>query len=327
MLVLHSMSRVFSARPASHDPSLCAAPADRIFREIRDYFLSCPVCPLNSPLPSLLPQTSPRHFRLWVLFGVIVAIMQLTDSLQDATLAQVVFFWAARLTTVIVSLVLAEWVAERLLANRWTTPTWLKPGVVTMLLAAVPMAFVESGLETIIPQTAEYDDAMLRAVSPLLAVLGEYATIASLLVPINLLLWVLIDQRGARHPPERQDSETDESEARLPGFLAKTEGIELEDVIALTAQEHYVRVCTPDRSELIYYRFGDAVAELPAAAGMQVHRSWWVALRGIAGARRAGRRYQLELLDGTVVPVSDRYLDKARRRGLLANRRPAQTSL
>ena len=183
-------------------------------------------------------------------------------------------------------------------------------------------ALVESGLELLIPQTAEYDDAALRAISPILAVLGEYATIVSLLVPLNLLLWVSIDLRENQRLPETGDSAGDGQPAAAPEFLAKTRGIEVGDIVALTAQEHYVRVCTRERSELVYHRFGDAVAEMPPEAGMQVHRSWWVALNAVAGARRAGRRYRLELDDGTVVPVSDRYLGLARKRGLLARRAP-----
>ena len=106
-----------------------------------------------------------------------------------------------------------------------------------------------------------------------------------------------------------------------PAFLAKTDGIALENVLALGAEEHYVRVLTSDRSELVYGRFRDVVAEMPEAAGLQVHRSWWVAEDAVVAARRGARRYELELLNGTTVPVSDRFTQRVRERGLLTRPR------
>ena len=248
-----------------------------------------------------------------MLLGMLVAITQLTDSLAEATLLDALIFWAGRIVGAVGSLLLAERLVATYLDGLLESPVWLKPAVVSMLIAAVPMTIVEIGLESAIPQKPEYDDSSLRDWSPFLASVGEYATIVSLLVPINFVLWLVIDHRHAQPRPNDEF-------ATEPEFLSKTGGVKLDDVIALGAEEHYVRVCASDRSELIYHRFRDAIAEMPDSLGMQVHRSWWVADTGVIGARRAGRRYQLQLSNGTVVPVSDRFVKPARRRGLLVTR-------
>lgn len=74
--------------------------------------------------------------------------------------------------------------------------------------------------------------------------------------------------------------------------------------LAVHAQEHYVRVWSDERAELIRQRFGDAVTDLPPDRGGRVHRSWWVRWDAVAGVRRRGRSLELELLNGLRVPVS-----------------------
>jgi len=85
---------------------------------------------------------------------------------------------------------------------------------------------------------------------------------------------------------------------RLPVAVAA------EEVIALKAEQHYLRVYTATRSFLTLYRFSDAVAELPAAVGCQVHRSYWVRHDAIRALHRESRKYYLEIVNGTRVPIS-----------------------
>jgi hypothetical protein len=75
-------------------------------------------------------------------------------------------------------------------------------------------------------------------------------------------------------------------------------------IVALKAEEHYVRVWTNDGTELLRYRFRDAMKEMTEQPGLQVHRSWWVRLDGIDEVRNKGRGLELELSNGITVPVS-----------------------
>ena len=110
-------------------------------------------------------------------------------------------------------------------------------------------------------------------------------------------------------------------DAPLPEFLAQSDVTRIEDVLALQAQEHYVRVFTPDGSVLVHGRFSDASTAMPPRAGLRVHRSWWVADAAVCTAKRGARRWQLNLVTGDAVPVSDSYVRDVRERGLLKRRR------
>ena len=269
---------------------------------------------MNRPAADSVNEAGALPLRLWLLYAALVLIMQFSDPLGDAALADAAFFWAVRLLGAAASLAAAHWVCRHLFAGWWERPAWFKPAVLTMLVAAVPMTCIEVFLETVIPPSAAYDDSVLRAASPLLAFFGEYLTIVTVILPINLFLWIVLERQRGSGQPEILTA---------PRFLEKTGGIELDDVIALAAEEHYVRVLTLERSELIYGRLRDAIAEMPDSRGLQVHRSWWVAERAVVAAHRGERRYELELADGTRIPVSDRFTATVRQRGLLLRKPPA----
>jgi len=59
-------------------------------------------------------------------------------------------------------------------------------------------------------------------------------------------------------------------------------------------------------------------AGLSRVEGLQVHRSWWVARRAIAGVERDGRNLRLKLIDGETAPVSRASVAKLRAAGWLA---------
>jgi hypothetical protein len=74
-------------------------------------------------------------------------------------------------------------------------------------------------------------------------------------------------------------------------------------ILALEAQDHYVRVHTVAGHALIRLRLRDAVA-LVGADGVQPHRSWWVARSAISSLRREHDRIVILLSTGQQVPVS-----------------------
>ncbi len=102
------------------------------------------------------------------------------------------------------------------------------------------------------------------------------------------------------------------------GLAARPDAARL---IAATAEDHYVRLHleggAAGSGPLVLCRFGDAVADLAALDGEQVHRGAWVAARGVIGAERVGRQWRLRLAGGMVVPVSERHLRAVRARGWL----------
>lgn len=106
---------------------------------------------------------------------------------------------------------------------------------------------------------------------------------------------------------------------RLPSFLQRVSEEIRAPVIALEAEQHYLRVFTEKGRDLILYRFSDAVAEMTPETGAQVHRSWWVSRAAIDRAVKENGAWRLILKDGTEVPVSRTFLLAARQSGLIEN--------
>lgn len=88
--------------------------------------------------------------------------------------------------------------------------------------------------------------------------------------------------------------------ARLP---ASIDG----EIVALKAEDHYLRVYTDKGNTLVHHRFSDAVHDLRHLDGLQVHRSYWV--RRSAIEKRYTERHSqfVRLRTGLKVPVSRSY--------------------
>jgi hypothetical protein len=107
-------------------------------------------------------------------------------------------------------------------------------------------------------------------------------------------------------PGKRPGAAPDEN-----GFLRRLPPALGRDLLALQMQDHYVQAQTALGTTLILMRFRDAVAEL-GGAGLQVHRSWWVAFDAIDGLERDGRSARLRLRGGGTLPVSRAFLPAVR---------------
>jgi hypothetical protein len=99
-----------------------------------------------------------------------------------------------------------------------------------------------------------------------------------------------------------------EPTAATPGVAASALHARLDPgfprILALNAEDHYVRVISHGRSALVLMTLTEAAALMPEGSGAQVHRSWWVARSAVTGQQRSGRDVQLTLLGGLAAPVS-----------------------
>nr|WP_184018581.1 LytTR family DNA-binding domain-containing protein [Sphingobium boeckii] len=89
------------------------------------------------------------------------------------------------------------------------------------------------------------------------------------------------------------------------------------DILALESEDHYVRVHGADRSELVFLRLRDAIAEMEGRPGAQTHRSWWVAQDAVAEVIGNGRHREVRLVNGLRSPVARDSVDRLRRAGFL----------
>lgn len=99
----------------------------------------------------------------------------------------------------------------------------------------------------------------------------------------------------------------------VPLFLKRVKKKIGKDVVAVSAEQHYLRVFTPLGNDLILYRLSDAILELQDYCdGLQVHRSHWVKLSAIDDVVSENRNLKIILSNGLTVPVGRSHQSKVR---------------
>jgi hypothetical protein len=88
-------------------------------------------------------------------------------------------------------------------------------------------------------------------------------------------------------------------------------------LLHLAVADHYVEVTTDRGRTLLLLRLSDAIRETAPVAGLQVHRSHWIALDAVRKASRQSGKPVVELENGTVVPISRSFLADARAAGVV----------
>lgn len=92
-----------------------------------------------------------------------------------------------------------------------------------------------------------------------------------------------------------------------PLLLERVTPSERGDLFAIRAEDHYVRVYTDVGEDLTLLRLSDAIKMTHPVAGMQIHRSIWVANAAIKKFRRSGHGGVVQLMNGIELPVSRSY--------------------
>jgi hypothetical protein len=175
-------------------------------------------------------------------------------------------------------------------------PAWERVAAVG-LLGAVPTVFEVAWVEGLL--------RVGRVLSPR-ALAETYACV----VLVAVGLWAPLRRAG------RRSGTAPASPSAATGLLALVPARLGERLLALSAEDHYLRVHTDRGDDLVHYRLSQAREDL-GARGAQVHRSWWVATDAVDRAERDGERWTLVLRGGLRVPVSRTWLQDARRAGLI----------
>ncbi len=143
----------------------------------------------------------------------------------------------------------------------------------------------------------------------------------------SVLFWVLLnsprliiiaqqkDTDVADQPPAPdvtqvpQDAANSPAEARRPlhDLLSRLPRRIGTDIVAISAELHYLRVYTRMGEALILMSFGHAVEALGVIPGQRIHRSHWVALAHVLSLDSDGDRILCRLETGLELPVSRTY--------------------
>jgi hypothetical protein len=187
----------------------------------------------------------------------------------------------------------------RRLGERAGLPEWFTL-LAGLVLAAVPV----TGAVRLV-------SALLHPGQPLPELVEHYFGVLAIVFPVGLVMLLYERQTTSSAPATpAAGPATPRLIGRLPVRLGR-------DLIALQAEDHYVRVHTAAGSDLLLMRLADAIAEAEGVEGLRVHRSWWVARSAVAGGRTEGRRAVLSLTNGLAVPVSRDAVPAVRRAGWL----------
>jgi hypothetical protein len=122
---------------------------------------------------------------------------------------------------------------------------------------------------------------------------------------IGTVTWVLL-----RKPGERVDGTLSRAQPAQVSDVSRTVRAKLPlalrqaPIVALSAEDHYVRVRTDRGQALILMNFANAVAALGPDAGVRIHRSHWVSRALAAKTTTCGSRNGIRVDDDTVLPVS-----------------------
>lgn len=247
--------------------------------------------------------------------------MQMTESLLNASILETLVFWITRIMVLVTSLLFSKWLFFYKLNNHSFQP-WVKALIFVPLFATLPMTCVEVILESNLPMIADHDDTYLRSISPIIAFIGEYFTILSYVFSINLIIWLVLNKRTDQESASAESYELYEPDQNpaTPAFMLKAPQETYENIIAIKAEGHYIRLYNPKSSTLIHYVFKQAIKEMSEQEGSQIHRSWWIKHHAITKAQKSGKRYQLILSNDLSVPVSDSFVKQTKKLGLLDKR-------
>jgi len=162
--------------------------------------------------------------------------------------------------------------------------------VTGLLILTVPVAAISQGVAWLINQRASNEGPI-----------GVYFAVLAMVLPVGAA-YLLVDRLLERPhatvaPSPAPDASPPKLYDRLPPRLGR-------DILALQAEDHYVRVHTRLGSDLLLMRLADAIGELQGLEGVRVHRSWWVTRDAVTSARAEGRRAVLTLANGAEVPVT-----------------------
>ncbi len=147
--------------------------------------------------------------------------------------------------------------------------------------------------------------------------LDNHLVLCALIVMPRLLLPVPAAVRAesaVRPAPVQRPSVPGPAMPAAPAFLQRFDPPLKGSVLAVQAQEHYVRVITSEGALCTLYRFSDALREMEKLSGLQVHRSFWVADDGVSAIKAGKRGMKIVLRNGEEVPVSARHADVVQRR-------------
>lgn len=221
---------------------------------------------------------------IWAAIGLVMAVLGPFGSSERSLFERLVYWQICMVGGGLAG------IAIDIPVQRVTTAFW--PRLLAVSLLMTPPVVVIVGL------TNHFLGGMPLTWDNLLVPWFQVLTVCFAAMLFRQLVWTRPPPPGAAAGDVADDDPLAAFRQRLS---ARRRAAEL---IAVKAEDHYLRVHTDAGDELITARFGDALGELSAVPGFRTHRSWWVAAAAIEDVRWLRGRGEARLKGGLVVPIS-----------------------
>lgn len=242
-----------------------------------------------------------RYFTISALsLAVIFAILEPAGA-RDIGFLKGLALWILQMLILIPLLIVTQkWLGRlslEVLRNPWTLT------FVAGLCASTVYAPLGLAIDTIfeVPDESEYFTFVQ-------ALIDEWSGV----LPPVTLCWLLLNapwilKLSFQQAEENSDAgyTTDLSDDEHVSDLFKLLPPEIgTDIVYIEAELHYVKVVTPISQALVLYALRDATHELPN--GIQIHRSYWVALKHVASLGGTRAKPYCVMKNGARLPIGRR---------------------
>jgi hypothetical protein len=222
-----------------------------------------------------------RDVVLLVGAGLFLAVVGPFGSINAGTLTRFVYWPGVIVGGGVIGIAVDEFAGRRF-ANPWVR--WILDSVVMTPGVSVLVAFASRWAFGPFPLRQVFTGLIWQVFVISVAVMGVRQLV-----------------RLRRSPPPAAAGQPGAEAAFRQRLSARKRDARL---IAVEAEDHYLRVHTDMGSEFISLRFADALSELTGVAGFQIHRSWWAAADAIEAVRWRRGGGEARLAGGLTAPVS-----------------------
>ena len=246
-----------------------------------------------------------------LLIGALAALLLAASGFgqtSDSSLPGRYVYWLVRIAIEGALFILVRDAVERYFDGG--RPAWMVIGI-AILISLFPFVLAITALDIIlgfpelgIENAAAVSSTRLKEFGlELLYLLDNHIFLCILLaVPRYLLA-----SESSRKTELDFASGTDETVPTNGRLLAELDPPLNGDLMWAEAQEHYVRLTTSEETRMVLHRFADVLRGLSDDAGLQVHRSHWVAFDAVSEVFKQGTNLRLRLHTGDIIPVSRSY--------------------
>lgn len=234
----------------------------------------------------LIGRAGPAEFVALALFGLFLAAIEAFGTDQLPALLPYLYWLMALLGGGVIAALIEPVLARRLRGR-------------PVLFAAAQLAAMTPPIAVWVSVVPVVMFGSYALAEPILPLLPDVMTVNVALIVLSITTRRIL--APARRPEPKEGVAPPVIRARLPPRLARAR------LVAVQAEDHYLRIRTEAGSALVLMRLSDALTALNGADGFRVHRSWWVARAAVESARWKDGRGELILSDGATAPVSRTY--------------------